>query len=52
MFLLTTMEMKETKLDYLRVGGWLTFYKVNNPRRTILGPRALIGIFVGFTEKS
>jgi len=43
---------RKPNLEYLRVWGCLAFYRVLDPKRTKLGPRALKSIFVGYTENS
>jgi hypothetical protein len=37
---------------YLRVWGCLAFYRVTDPKRTKLGPRAIKSVFVGYVENS
>lgn len=39
-------------LSYLRVWGCLAFFRVPDPKRMKLGPRALKGVFVGYAENS
>ncbi len=39
---------RKPNLGYLRVWGCLVFYRVTNPKRTKLGPRAVKSVFVGF----
>ena len=43
---------RKPNLGYLRVWGCLAFYRVPDPKRVKLGPRALKGIFVGYAENS
>ena len=43
---------RKPNLSYLRVWGCLAFYRVPDPKRMKLGPRALKGIFVGYAENS
>ena len=46
--------IKERKpdLSYLKVWGCLAYYRVPDPKRTKLGPRALKGVFIGYTGKA
>ena len=46
--------VKERKpdLSYLKVWGCLAYYRVPDPKRTKLGPRALKGVFVGYAGKT
>ena len=39
-------------LDYIKVQGCLAFYRVVDPKRTKLGPRAIKSVFVGYAENS
>ncbi|KAL0451611.1 UNVERIFIED_CONTAM: Retrovirus-related Pol polyprotein from transposon TNT 1-94 [Sesamum latifolium] len=39
-------------LNYLRVWGCLAFYRISDPNRTKLGPRAIKSVFVGYAENS
>ena len=39
-------------MGYLRVWGCLVFYRVPNPKRVKLGPKALKSVFVGYAENS
>ena len=43
---------KKPNLGYLWVWGCLAFYRVTDPKRTKLGPRAINSIFVGYAENS
>ena len=43
---------RKPKLDYLKVWGCLAFYRVPDPKRTKLGPRAIKSIFVGYAQNS
>ncbi|CAL1369869.1 unnamed protein product [Linum trigynum] len=43
---------RKPNLSYLRVWGCLAFYRVSDPKRTKLGPRALKGVFLGYAENS
>lgn len=43
---------RKPNLNYLRVWGCQAFYRVWDPKRTKLGPRALKTIFVGYVEYS
>ena len=43
---------RKPNLSYLRVWGCLAYYRVPDPKRTKLGPRALKSIFVGYAENS
>lgn len=43
---------RKPNLSYVRVWGCLAFYKVPDPKKVKLGPRALKGIFVGYAENS
>ena len=43
---------RKPNLSYLRVWGCLAFYRVPDPKRVKLGPRALKGILVGYAENS
>lgn len=39
-------------MGYLRVWGCLAYYRVTDPKRTKLGPRAIKSIFIGYVENS
>ena len=43
---------RKPKLDYLKVWGCLAFYRVPDPKRTKLGPRAIKSMFVGYAQNS
>ncbi|KAK4406525.1 putative mitochondrial protein [Sesamum angolense] len=43
---------RKPNLNYLKVWGCLAFYRVSDPKRTKLGPRAIKIVFVGFAGKS
>ena len=43
---------RKPNLPYLRVWGCLAFYRVPDPKRTKLGPRALKSSFVGYADNS
>jgi transposase InsO family protein len=43
---------RKPNLDYLRVWGCLAFYRVPDPKRNKLGPRAIKSVFVGYAENS
>ena len=43
---------RKPNLEYLRVWGCLAFYRVSDPKRTKLRPRALKSVFVGYAENS
>lgn len=43
---------RKPNLAYLNVWGCLAYYRVPDPKRTKLGPRALKGVFVGYAENS
>ena len=43
---------RKPNLSYLRVWGCIAFYRVPDPKRTKLGPRALKSIFVGYAKNS
>jgi hypothetical protein len=43
---------RKPNLEYLRVWSCLAFYRVPDPKRTKLGPRALKSVFVGYAENS
>ena len=43
---------RKPNLGYLRVWGCLAFYRVTDPKRTKLGPRAIKSVFVGYAENS
>jgi hypothetical protein len=43
---------RKPNLRYLRVWGYLAFYRVTNPKRTKLGSRAIKSVFVGYAENS
>ena len=38
--------------DYIKVWGCLAFYRVVDPKRTKLGPRAMKSVFTGHVENS
>lgn len=39
---------RKPNLSYIKVWGCLVFYRVPEPKRTKLGPRAMKSIFVGY----
>ena len=41
---------RQPNLNYLRVWGYIAYYRVTNPKRTKLGSRVLKSIFVGYAE--
>ena len=43
---------RKPNLGYLKVWGCIAFYRVPDPKRTKLGPRALRSVFVGYAENS
>ena len=43
---------RKPNLRYLKVWGCIAFYRVTDPKRTKLGPRALKSLFVGYAENS
>ena len=43
---------RKPNLSYIRVWGCLAFYRVPDPKRTKLGPRAMKSVFVGYVENS
>ena len=43
---------RQPNLNYLRVWGCIAYYRVPDPKRTKLGPRALKSVFVGYAENS
>ena len=43
---------RKPNLSYLRVWGCLAFYRVMDPKRIKLGPRALKSVFVGYAQHS
>ncbi|KAG5527251.1 hypothetical protein RHGRI_028223 [Rhododendron griersonianum] len=43
---------RKPNLSYLKVWGCLAYYRVPDPKRTKLGPRAMKSIFVGYAEHS
>ena len=43
---------RKPNLSYIRVWGCLAFYRVPDPKRTKLGPRAMKSVFVGYAENS
>lgn len=43
---------RKPNLSYLKVWGCLAYYRVTDPKRTKLGPRALRSVFVGYAEHS
>ena len=45
-------KVKKPNLGYLRVLGYLAFYRVMDPKRKKLGPRAVKSEFVGYAENS
>jgi len=43
---------RKPNLDYIKVWGCLVFYRVIDPKRTKLRPRAMKSVFVGYVENS
>ena len=43
---------RKPKLDFIKVWGCLAFYRVVDPKRTKLEPRAMKSVFVGYAENS
>ena len=43
---------RKPNLDYIKVWGCLSFYRIVDPKRTKLGPRAMKSVFVGYVENS
>ena len=43
---------RNPNLSYWRLRGCIAYYRVPNPKRTKLGPRALKSVFVGYVENS
>ena len=43
---------RKPNLSYIRVWGCLAYYRVPDPKRTKLGPRAMKSVFVGYAENS
>ena len=43
---------RKPNLDYIKVWRCLVFYRVIDPKRTKLGPRAMKSAFVGYVENS
>ena len=43
---------RKPNLDYIKVWGCLSFYRIVDPKRTKLGPRAMKSVFVGYAENS
>ena len=43
---------RKPNLDFIKVWGCLAFYRVLDPKRTKLGPRAMKSVFVGYAENS
>lgn len=43
---------RKPNLDYLKVWGCLAFYRVSDPKRTKLGPRAVKSVFMGYAANS
>ena len=43
---------RKPNLSYLRVWGCIAYYRVPDPKRFKLGPRALKSVFVGYAENS
>jgi len=39
---------RKPNMNYFKVWGCVTFYKVSDPQRTKLGPRGLMSVFVGY----
>lgn len=43
---------RKPNLNYLKVRGYLAYYRVLDPKRNKLGPRVLKAMFIGYTEHS
>lgn len=43
---------RRPNLEYIRVWGCIAYYRVPDPKRTKLGPKALRSIFIGYAENS
>ena len=43
---------KQPKLSHLRVWGYIAYYRISEPKRTKLGPKALKSIFLGYAVNS
>ena len=43
---------RKLNLSYLRVWRCIAYYRVPDPKRTKLGPRALKSVFVGYAKNS
>ena len=43
---------RKPNLDYIKVWGCLAFYRVVDPKRSKLGPRAMKSVFIGYAENS
>jgi hypothetical protein len=43
---------RKLNLSYLKVWGCIAYFRVPNPKRTKLGPRAIKSVFVGYTVNS
>ena len=43
---------RQLNLNYIRVWGCVAYYRVPNPKRSKLGPRAIKSVFVGYAENS
>ena len=43
---------RKPNLNYIKVWGCLAIYRVVDPKRTKLGPRAMKSVFVGYVENS
>ena len=46
------MEGRKPNLNYLKVQSYLAYYRVPDPKRTKLGPRAFKSVFIGYVENS
>jgi len=43
---------KKPNLDYFKLWGCISFYRVHDHQRTKLGPRGIKSIFVGYAQNS
>ena len=43
---------RKLNLSYLKVWGCIAYFRVPNPKRTKLGPRAIKSVFVGYAVNS
>ena len=47
-----SLKGRKPNLSYIKVWGCIAYYRVNYPKRTKLGPRALKSNFVGYAQNS